>query len=238
MSGAELQGESRVRENFMHGLVGGVKPGRARSAMRGFTLTELLVTICILGVLSSFLMSALRNAREKARQIQCLANLKQCGMAFNLYMQDWDGALPPNGQGSGNWDNWFTDDAALKNIFGFTNRKSIICPTAKEQYVGPPTLPSTLTTYAFNQYVGKYQTADAPFVQQESQIKNPPVTVWMFDAVQANVGGIYYYWSTGASHLGGVLYCHSNGTNFLFCDGHVEWKAKSVLTNVDNFNPY
>ena len=49
MKQEERQGESRVRENFMHGLVGEVKPVRRR----GFTLIELLVVISIIGILSS-----------------------------------------------------------------------------------------------------------------------------------------------------------------------------------------
>jgi general secretion pathway protein G len=60
----------------------------------GFTLIELLVVIAIIAVLAAVLFPVFAQARGKARAITCVSNLRQSGMAFGMYVQDYDGFYP------------------------------------------------------------------------------------------------------------------------------------------------
>jgi len=60
----------------------------------GFTLIELLVVIAIIAILAAILFPVFAQAREKARGISCLSNLKQAGLAYAMYTQDYDETTP------------------------------------------------------------------------------------------------------------------------------------------------
>ena len=65
--------------------------GRSRHA---FTLVEILVVVAILALLAGLLFPVFATARGKARQVACLSNLRQLGLAFSMYAQDHDGIVP------------------------------------------------------------------------------------------------------------------------------------------------
>jgi len=66
----------------------------ARRHGSGFTLIELLVVIAIIAILAAILFPVFAQAREKARQTQCLSNAKQLGLATMMYVQDYDETYP------------------------------------------------------------------------------------------------------------------------------------------------
>ncbi len=68
---------------------------RKRRTARGFTLIELLVVIAIIAILAAILFPVFARAREKAREVACINNMKQLGTAFLMYADDHGGTMAP-----------------------------------------------------------------------------------------------------------------------------------------------
>jgi len=81
-----------MSNNYLQLLCSGAwaKPRRAR----GFTLIELLVVVAIIALLAAILFPVIRRARESARRTACISNVRQMGLGFRMYTQDFDARLP------------------------------------------------------------------------------------------------------------------------------------------------
>ncbi len=90
-----------------------------RQVESGFTLIELLVVIAIIALLAAILFPVFARARENARKSSCANNLKQIGLGFKQYAQDYDERWPENAQGANNsiddcvnrvsWSGWVSN---------------------------------------------------------------------------------------------------------------------------------
>jgi len=66
--------------------------GRAKS--RGFSLIEMLVVISIIAALAAILIPVLTKAKARAARMACISNLRQMGLALQMYREDWKGVMP------------------------------------------------------------------------------------------------------------------------------------------------
>ncbi|GAT34393.1 prepilin-type N-terminal cleavage/methylation domain-containing protein [Terrimicrobium sacchariphilum] len=66
----------------------------APTACRAFTLMEILVTVAIIGILATLLFPTVSRIKDNANLTKCSSNLRQWGIAYQLYMADHDGLLP------------------------------------------------------------------------------------------------------------------------------------------------
>jgi prepilin-type N-terminal cleavage/methylation domain-containing protein len=71
------------------------KPRKRRASSAAFTLIELLVVIAIIAILAAILFPVFAQARAKARQTVDISNLKQIGLGFLQYAQDYDESIVP-----------------------------------------------------------------------------------------------------------------------------------------------
>ncbi|MFP4250920.1 MAG: DUF1559 domain-containing protein [Armatimonadota bacterium] len=193
---------------------------------RGFTLIELLVVIAIIAILAAILFPVFARAREKARQTSCLSNLKQLGLGFMMYAQDYDEILPavradhkdsflyPDGQQMQNRGPWYI------TVYPYVNNIQVYdCPSTAFKWNGRWTHPFD---YAYNERVSR---------QPLAEFTAPAETLIVVDASgyeeYSQWGG--YGWRVREVHLGpssNIAYIdprHNEGANIAFADGHAKW---------------
>lgn len=94
---------------------------RRRGSM-AFTLIELLVVVAIVSILAALLLPSLRRAREQAKAVQCMSNLKQLALAMNMYADESEEKLLPY-----RWDNTASGDTHfwMWDLFPYVGRKKV-----------------------------------------------------------------------------------------------------------------
>jgi len=214
---------------------------------RGFTLIELLVVIAIIAILAAILFPVFAQAREKARQTQCLSNLKQVGTGLMMYTQDYDEMNPPmrNAADTAWRDNWadfnnptfagqtpnfllcLTPYVKNNNIYG--------CPSAPNETTGTPgnqaVTPISRSSFLGNAVVMHRSIAAIPnpadivYVQELFNARGMaflrPLVRNANDANRTQYRW-WYFPRPGATDVWNYTATHMNGGNVLFCDGHAK----------------
>jgi len=78
-------------------------PSSRRMRPDGFTLIELLVVIAIIAILAAMLLPALASSKANARRIQCMNQIRQCGLGFPMFESDHNDMMPYAGWQGGGW---------------------------------------------------------------------------------------------------------------------------------------
>jgi len=137
-----------------------------RRAAIAFTLIELLVVIAVIAILAALILPALAKAKEKARAIKSLSNVKQWVYAFSMYSEDYEDYFPYEGNPAAltdpsNTDAWYNSTPLYANQPPLTNlylNGNIPLPGQNSIFVCPshartlslPTIGSPLFMYGFN----------------------------------------------------------------------------------------
>lgn len=208
-----------------------------------FTLIELLVVIAIIAILAAILFPVFAQAREKARTTSCLSNFKQLGIAFQMYLQDYDERVLPRYQACPSTGPApFPDDHTLWNhtIQPYVkNTQIFICPSSTNaHYVDTWNTRGYLST-GYNQTISGwyYVTADGcgdMILPVLAGIQYPAKNVMFADSVPGDRllgyrgylfgnAGMNVPYTTTYGAVGSFGARHNEGTNLTFFDGHAKW---------------
>jgi prepilin-type N-terminal cleavage/methylation domain-containing protein len=214
-----------------------IAPSRQCSA---FTLIELLVVIAIIAILAAILFPVFAQARRKARQITCVSNEKQIGLAVLMYAGDYDELVPPRSH---------TDGTSWKSLlYKYSKSKEVFrCPSNPRQndldydITGATGVLGFTVSYSANTditsarnrpFVNTPDTIALAALQSPAQIIGIAETTTRYTDFKLEQPGSWGQpTARGAIYEGNLFAGHNGLSNFLFMDDHV--KAMKPLATLD-----
>ena len=215
--------------------------GKARVAS-GFTMIELLVVIAIIAMLAALLLPALSRAKESAKSAVCKSNLRQQGIALQIYADD-HGFYPPasefyqlNSLKNRSWENILPRTGWSQSIFDCPKREVAGYGINERGTEWPEGAfdPNDLLhlglaghvdytkpwTFVWLVPAAKIKVPSDMIAVGDSHEIGPDVKMGQLRIIMAGPQILPYAFGTGARH--------NRGANLVFCDGHVECAKQSL----------
>lgn len=189
-----------------------------RGGAGAFTLIELLVVLAIIATLASLLLPALVQARQQGKRAGCLSNLRQIGLAAQLYA-DENHSYPPA------WIDSSTRWMDLLKPFIAKSSRVYLCP-ADEKKIAVTWDPEIFLSYGINTFRFADQGSCFWYGVKVQRIQRPSQIILFADCTPGK-----YYCGGGGTFKEPVVdvdYRHPRKSfTAVFCDGHVEVKTKT-----------
>jgi prepilin-type processing-associated H-X9-DG protein/prepilin-type N-terminal cleavage/methylation domain-containing protein len=207
-----------------------------------FTLIELLVVIAVIAILAALLLPALSRAKENARATQCLSQMRQLGLAVQLYADENQEEFPRS-QHSAFAHGQLTWGRALATQLGstattWTNLLSAVyhCPSDRRNTPWSYGLNVYFELGPDDDYEGKPQTW-----RRVASVPNPAATVVFAENNSSADHIMPNFWTAAADAVDVATNRHGQRANYAFADGHAQARAfKSIydpVRDVDEWNP-
>lgn len=210
----------------------------------GFSLVELLVSIAVLGILASLLVTVMGKARSHMETTECASNLRQMGVAINLYANEHNGNFPGPAFVSVFHDLSYRNPSFPQHTLTYylapyleidissdePERNHVcdvaICPAFESNY-GPPE-----GVVAGEAHYQRHRTERySPFGGKTGDSYMPPMSIATIDERlgRRHSEAIAVYDMDESKDYGPGAPIHNGGRNYLYLDGRVEWHEGAAL---------
>jgi len=218
-----------------------------------FTLIELLVVIAIISVLCCILLPALKGTMDKVRQIACVNNMKQVGLAAGMYSGDYnDWCITSGYTGLTSGKNYW--NSVLVRELNYMSWDAAICPLNKLPLYGDYDSGYGLnaSTFGFAQFGGNTGMAKTTTI---TSFGTSSSLILITENAYGTYSGYHNYAGYGVSRYSGhmgfympgddsnasryftISLRHRNQANALIFDGHVEPLFRATAFDMQHWNP-